>query len=466
MLTTCPHCQGSLDISAELYGHTVECPLCNGKFEVETPAGEDAGDEGPARPKRTGWKEKDHANVNFLLSLLIGTAATAIFLGMMFPLRGSIGAIFLDRGWVNWAETFLFFWGLAILGLKVKQNSHQQKATLLNLFPSTLGDQVNSVTVGGFIDNIYQIPENLRDTLIVNRIRKALELFEIRNSNSETESFLGSQSDIDANRSAGSYSLIKVFLWAIPILGFIGTVMGLSTAVGSLAMGDNTDPDALKESINSLTGGLGVAFDTTLLGLILSMFLSFPLSAVQKKEDETLTLIDAFCTEKLLPKLDDTDIEEKKKGWLANPDNIPELVKSLAAAHETFLHNLNDSTAQLSESAKFIQNQISENQKLVQEFHNALANNLGVAVSHVIDTSSGLNKQLIDSQQAAVQSLSEAAVRVGKTSAEVLNKSETKLQETFDHIATGIDMMNKALKKLGEEQIPGTKKRGLFGFGG
>jgi hypothetical protein len=466
MLTSCPHCQGSLDISADLFGHTVECPLCNGKFDVETPAGSADGEASDAKPVRTGWKEKDHANVNFLLALLIGSTVTILFLGAMFPLRGSIGAIFLDRGWVNWAETFLFFWGLAILGLKVKQNGHQEKATLLNLFPSTLGDKVNSLTVGGFIDNIYQIPTALRDTLIVNRIRKSLELFEIRNSNSEAESFLGSQSDIDSNRSAGSYSLVKVFLWAIPILGFIGTVMGLSTAVGSLSMGDNSDPAALKESINSLTGGLGVAFDTTLLGLILSMFLSFPLSAVQKKEDETLTLIDAFCSEKLLPKLDDTDIEAKNKGWLQNPDNIPELIKSLADAHETFLTNLNNSTVQLSESAKFMQNQISDNQRLVQEFHNALANNLGVAVSHVIETSSGMNKQLLDSQQQAVQSLSEAAVRVGKSSAEILNKSETKLQETFDHIATGIDLMNKSLKKLGEDQIPGTKKRGLFGFGG
>lgn len=465
MLITCPHCQGSLDIAPELYGQTVECPLCNGKFDVDS-SDVPAEEAGTTKPKRTGWKEKDHANVDFLLSLGIGTAATVIFLGLMFPLRGTIGAIFLDRGWVNWAETFLFFWGLAILALKVKQNAHQQKATLLNLFPSNLGDQVNSATVGSFIDNIYQIPENLRDTLIVNRIRKALELFEIRNSNSETESFLSSQSDIDANRSAGSYSLIKVFLWAIPILGFIGTVMGLSTAVGSLSMGDNSDPDALKESINNLTGGLGVAFDTTLLGLILSMFLSFPLSAVQKKEDETLTLIDAFCSEKLLPRLDDTDLDAKKKGWLANPDNIPELVKSLADAHETFLKNLNSSTLQLNESAQFIQNQITENQKLVQEFHGALANNLGVAVSHVIETSNGLNKQLIESQQAAVQSLSDAAIRVGKSSAEIVNKSETQLQETFNHIATGIDLMNQSLRKLGEGQIPGTKKKGLFGFGG
>ena len=90
------------------------------------------------------------------------------------------------------------------------------------------------------------------------------------------------------------------------IIGFIGTVQGLSTAVGSLNMGDTADPEALKASLNSLTGGLGVAFDTTLLGLVLSMILSFPLAAVQKKEDEMLTLVDVFCTEKLLPKLNDT----------------------------------------------------------------------------------------------------------------------------------------------------------------
>ena len=89
-----------------------------------------------------------------------------------------------------------------------------------------------------------------------------------------------------------------------------------------------------------------------------------------------------------------------------------------------------------------------------------------MAVSHVIETSNGLNKQLIDSQQAAVQSLSDAAIRVGKSSAEIVNKSETQLQETFNHIATGIDLMNQSLRKLGEGQIPGTKKKGLFGFGG
>ena len=78
-----------------------------------------------------------------------------------------------------------------------------------------------------FIDNIYNVPLSLRDSLIVNRIRKALELFESRVNNGETAAFLNMQSDIDANRSSSSFSHVKVFLWAIPILGFIGTVMGL-----------------------------------------------------------------------------------------------------------------------------------------------------------------------------------------------------------------------------------------------
>jgi hypothetical protein len=132
----------------------------------------------PAKPQRAGWEEKDHANVDFVRSLLYGIAGTVGILLLMVPLRGNgIGAIFLDRGWVNYAETFLFVWGIAILVMKWKKNQHQAQATLLQLFPERLGREINSSNVGGFIDNIYKTPLTLSDSLIVNRIHKALELF-------------------------------------------------------------------------------------------------------------------------------------------------------------------------------------------------------------------------------------------------------------------------------------------------
>lgn len=426
MLIPCPNCQTDLDITPELLGQTVQCPACNGRLQVPDSDPGQATTSG--KPKRSGWAEKDHANVNFGKSLLIGLAITAAFLGLLIPfINTPVGGIFLDRGWVNWAETFLFIWGMTILFMKWKQNQHQARAVMLELFPKRLGHEIHRDNVGDFIDNIYKTPLTLRDSLIVNRIRKALELFEVRTDNSEVNSFLSTQSDIDANRSMGSYSLLKVFLWAIPILGFIGTVMGLSAAVGSLSMGDNADPEALKASINSLTGGLGVAFDTTLLGLILSMLMSFPMAAVQKKEDETLTLIDAFCTEKLLPKLNDS--RNAGSDLLAeHADSIPQLVASLARAHETFLINLNDSTRQLRDSGKHMQERMDANQEVIEK------------------------------------SFTEAVTKLSDTSGEVFIRSHTELTKTFEKISNGIDLINHALRDLGQNKIPdeAKRKKGFF----
>ena len=160
----------------------------------------------------------------------------------------------------------------------------------------------------------------------MNRLRKALEFFYIRQNNPEVASMITSQSDIDANKVAGSYSMVKVFLWAIPIMGFIGTVIGIGAAIGGfgavLNSGDDSDDaaapaaavasadaskpadgekaeeadgdaeattaaasgppakkaegmDAIKGPLLDVLNSLGVAFDTTLLALVFSIILSF-----------------------------------------------------------------------------------------------------------------------------------------------------------------------------------------------
>lgn len=429
MQISCPHCSTALDVTPEHLGQQVQCPACQNRLTVPSEIAPSEGAAGPKHPERVGWEEGDHANVNFGMSLLIGAIITIGFLILMFPFKETrLGELFLDRGWVNFVETFLFSWGLTILVMKWKKNQSQERATLLNLFPEHLGKEIHVGNVGTFIDNVYNnVPAKLRDSLMVNRIRKALELFESRVNNQEVADYLNTQSDIDANRSSSSYSIVKVFLWAIPILGFIGTVIGLSVAVGSLAMGDTSDPEALKSSINNLTKGLGTAFDTTLLGLILSILMSFPLAIVQKKEDETLTMIDAFCVEKLLPKLNDSRTLVGEE-LIQQADSIPQLVTSLAKAHETFLVNLNESTRMLTESAEFLQIRLTESQRVMEK------------------------------------TFTESSGKLLETSRDVFVRSNNQLEKSFESIATGIDSINRALKDLGENQIPNEakKKRGFF----
>lgn len=445
MLIACSHCNANLDISPDLYGQVVQCPVCGGKLTIEAPAGDLPSASG--KPIRHGWKESDHANVNPLHAFAIGFVASAVWLACMYlpPIRASFGAIFVDRGWVDFAETWFFFWGMAIIGLKYVKIKHQERALLLNLFPSNIGEEVNASTVGAFIDNIYDMPAQMRDSIMVNRIRKALELFEVRNSKSEAEALLNSSSAVDSNRSTGSYSLVKVFLWAIPILGFIGTVTGLAVAVGSLNI-DASDPEALKAAIGNLTGGLGIAFDTTLLGLILSMIMSFPLALVQKQDEEVLTMIDAFCSEKLLPKLNEKSgaAPGSAEALLAQAENLPEMVNSLAGAHAAFLENLNQATLG-------VRQLLAENQTAALDIHHRMAEAFGAA-----------NQQLLETQKAITKSHSASAEQLAKSSSQLISQAEGELTASLRRIASGIDSFNENLKASGLP-VQGSRK-GLFGL--
>ncbi|MFM7182071.1 MAG: MotA/TolQ/ExbB proton channel family protein [Verrucomicrobiales bacterium] len=421
-------------------GKVVSCPACNGRFQVPAlpatakrkasipstsgpqaaPAQGQAEDQG----ERGGWHEEDHANINFFVSLGIATIVTAVFLFALLPFHGNyFSDIFLKRGWVNYAEIHFFIWGFVIIFMKWKRTQRQRRAMMLDIVPAKLGSEINTHSVGGFIDHIYKLPTRLRDSLMVNRIRKGLELFEKRNSNGEVAAFLGSQSDIDANRISGSYTLLKVFLWAIPILGFIGTVQGLSTAVSSLSAG-STDPEALKASINNLTGGLGVAFDTTLLGLILSMILSFPMAIMQKEEEAMLTEIDAFCTEKLLPKLNDskstTDDLLKTQA-----ENIPAFAASLSRAHEVFLVKLQEASVLLRDAGDVL-------------------------------------KTRLDTHQSKVESTFEEAVqKLASQTKDSFAEPTKQLNGYFSALNQGVESLNALLKQLGGQTIV-IQKKGFF----
>lgn len=411
-------------------GKVVSCPGCNGKFQIPflpstAPKTKSAATTTTTpQGQRGGWHEEDHANVNFFVSLGAGVVITAVILLALLPLKGKyISDLFLDRGWVNYAEFLFFIWGGVILAMKWKKTQRQRRAMLLDVVPAKLGSEITSDSVSGFIEHIYKLPNRLRDSLMVNRIRKGLELFEKRNNNSEVSSFLSSQSDIDANRISGSYTLLKVFLWAIPILGFIGTVQGLSVAVGSLSAG-STDPEALKASINNLTGGLGVAFDTTLLGLILSMIMSFPMAIMQKEEEEMLTEIDAFCSEKLLPKLNDSKSDSNDL-LLSQAENIPAFAASLSRAHEVFLVKLQEASGLLRDAGETLKIRLDAHQTKVEG-----------TFQHSVD------QLTAETRNALVQPTKQ-------------------LNDYFASLNKGVESLNETLKQLGGETII-IKKKGFF----
>ena len=77
------------------------------------------------------------------------------------------------------------------------------------------------------------------------------------------------------DESEKDQSLIRYILWLIPSLGFIGTVLGISAAMGEISGAD----------INKITVDLGIAFDTTLVALVLSSTLLGYFHKIQHQTD-------------------------------------------------------------------------------------------------------------------------------------------------------------------------------------
>jgi hypothetical protein len=388
-------------------------------------------DRGSEAKHRTGWQESDPANPNLWVSLGLGVAINFGILLLGLLLRGTyVYTILFERGWVNFAETFVFSWGMAIVLLKFKKLSHQRNALLLDVLPQRLGREINSENVGKFVDHVYTLPIRLRDSLMVNRIRKGLELFEVRPSNADVAHMMSTQSDIDSIRIAGSYSLIKVFIWAIPILGFVGTVLGLSAAIGNFSgvMGGAKDIDALMGSLGGVTTGLGTSFDTTLLGLIYSILLSFPMSALQKGEDDSLNTIDSYCNDTLLPRLNDD-------GGHAGSQSSPDVAKAMDRLVERVLKAQTQLVADLKDVAGLVSGQVTSLEERAKSQSDAM-----------VATFTGQT-------EAMVKAFTESMQTLQRTTGDTLADNVSNVTAHVAAIDRGLNSLNGILEAVGEKQV-------------
>ncbi|MES2508175.1 MAG: MotA/TolQ/ExbB proton channel family protein [Verrucomicrobiota bacterium] len=428
-----------LKAEPDMAGKVVRCPGCNSKLSIPASVGgdlpppsglpsptgytpppdaaapyESSGEPAPPadelqqhRQERGGWEETDPSNPNPLLSFGIGVVLFLAWVGILYPFQAApgtspadytgmefIASLFYKHMLVSFTNTLFFTWAMAILYLKFKKLRHQREALLLDVLPWELGSEINAQNVSTFIDNLYKLPVRLRDSMMVNRIRKALELFEVKQNVGDVTNMLSSQSDIDSMRIGGSFTLLKAFLWAIPILGFIGTVLGLSHAIGGMNFSNVEDVNAIMSSINSVTSGLGTAFDATLLGLVLAMLLNFPMNSMMKSEDDCLNDIDAFCNEILLPRLNDG-------GSIAGGDSngvMDTLVRAVAQAQKEFLVDLNSLSARINEQAANLDKRATAHQERVDaEFAmamNRMREDLTGAIKDSVKTTSEYTRAL------------------------------------------------------------------------
>ena len=190
------------------------------------------------------------------VSLAVGATLGIHHVGLRADDWAPLAGKFVDRGIIPPLTLMLFFWGLLLLA---------NKAWVLWREGRLLADAHR--TGHAVLGRAHA--EAVADTA------------------ASVDDFL----DLVWKKSTDFYVVPRYINWAIPILGFIGTVLGISLAADGIQsiIGSRSNLSDLSSELGQAIAPLGIAFDTTLIALSLSVLLTLLQTILQRWEDKVLT---------------------------------------------------------------------------------------------------------------------------------------------------------------------------------
>jgi biopolymer transport protein ExbB/TolQ len=216
---------------------------------------------------------------------------TVAFYGCLVPFQGRwLADMFTQRGPTPYAIVFFSWWALAILFVKWRKLAVQRRALAFHVMPEDPSFILSSATVEPVLAKIYATVDDPKHFILFNRIVIALANLRNLGQVTDVDALLRSQAEQDESTVETSYALVQGFVWAIPVLGFIGTVLGLSEAIGQFSgvLGSADDVEKISQSLKGVTAGLATAFETTLEALVAALFIQLAITLLKKNEEEFL----------------------------------------------------------------------------------------------------------------------------------------------------------------------------------
>ncbi|MGA1044633.1 MAG: MotA/TolQ/ExbB proton channel family protein [Phycisphaerales bacterium] len=194
---------------------------------------------------------------------------------------------------------FLAAWATAILLLKSLKIRAQRAALRLRFMPTDPGFTVSSATAERLIEAIATSVEEPERFMVLARVLRALKSVRNVGRVADVDEMLATRAEQDENIVEGGYTLVRGFVWAIPVLGFIGTIVGLTAAISRFG-GVLGQPGLALESITAqlteVIAGLDTAFVTTGEGLVAALAIHL-LQVVVRRQDETfLAEVERFAS--------------------------------------------------------------------------------------------------------------------------------------------------------------------------
>ena len=190
----------------------------------------------------------------------------------------------------------LMFWAMAIMGMKAMNGMGERRLLEQKLLPLDVSTSVLPEDARALSRNLEQLPPADQFRLLPRTLRAALQRFGSTHKISDTANVVKELCDAESDRLDSELAMVRYIAWAIPSIGFIGTVRGIGEALGQAHR-------AVEGDIAGVTVSLGVAFNSTFVALVISIVIMFFTHQLQLLQERLVLDTQAYCDENLLKQL-------------------------------------------------------------------------------------------------------------------------------------------------------------------
>ena len=190
----------------------------------------------------------------------------------------------------------LMLWAVAIIGLKTQSTLRERSLLDRTLVQVSEGMSILPEDSRNYARPVQALPDKEREFLLPRALLAGLHRFQSTQNIQDAATTVKDTCETEADRMETELTIVRYIAWAIPSIGFLGTVRGIGTALGQAYQ-------AVSGDIVGVTVSLGVAFNSTFVALVVSIFLMFLLHQLQLLQDRLVLGTQRYCDERLIQHL-------------------------------------------------------------------------------------------------------------------------------------------------------------------
>jgi biopolymer transport protein ExbB/TolQ len=181
----------------------------------------------------------------------------------------------------------LALWAFAIMGYKALALRRGRKLLETDLLRLPEGMKILPEDSRDYARQVEALPQEMRGELLPRALLSGLHRFGSTRNIQDVSSAIHDTCELEFGRLDAELSMVRYVAWAIPAIGFVGTVRGIGESLQQAHK-------AVEGDVSGVVAGLGISFNSTLVALALSILVMFLLHQVQLRQERAVLDTEEF----------------------------------------------------------------------------------------------------------------------------------------------------------------------------